>query len=147
MGIGKAVTHSIIRAFRQVLIGDDYMKPIRIHHVQITVSPDEVTQVREFYCNVMGLQEIEKPESLKRRGGFWMQLADQEVHVGVEDKTSFPPTKAHIAYQVDDLAQWRDRLMAAGIKIKDSIPIPGYDRLEFRDPFGNRVELIQSLDL
>jgi hypothetical protein len=33
--------------------------------------------------------------------------------------------------------------LALGLrKIADSIPIEGYDRFEFRDPFGNRVEFI-----
>jgi hypothetical protein len=27
----------------------------------------------------------------------------------------------------------------------EGAPIPGYDRFEFRDPFGNCVELIQRL--
>jgi hypothetical protein len=25
------------------------------------------------------------------------------------------------------------------------VPIPGYERFEFRDPFGNRVEFIQAV--
>jgi hypothetical protein len=28
----------------------------------------------------------------------------------------------------------------------DSIPIEGFDRFEFRDPFGNRVEMIRAVD-
>ena len=119
------------------------MKPIRIHHVQITVAPDEVEQARAFYCDVLGLEEVEKPEALKPRGGFWLALADQQIHVGVEDRQGQKPTKAHIAYQVDDLSAWRQRLEAAGISIGESVPIPGFARFEFRDPFGNRVELIQ----
>ena len=27
----------------------------------------------------------------------------------------------------------------------ESIPIPGHDRFECRDPFGNRLEFIQAL--
>jgi hypothetical protein len=27
----------------------------------------------------------------------------------------------------------------------EGIPVPGFDRFEFRDPFGNRVELLQRL--
>ncbi|MFW5709543.1 MAG: VOC family protein [Chloroflexota bacterium] len=119
------------------------MKPTRIHHVQITVAPDEVEQARAFYCDVLGLEEVEKPEALKPRGGFWLALAEQQIHVGVEDRQGQKPTKAHIAYQVDDLSAWRQRLEAAGIHIGESVPIPGFARFEFRDPFGNRVEMIQ----
>jgi Glyoxalase/Bleomycin resistance protein/Dioxygenase superfamily len=43
---------------------------------------------------------------------------------------------------VNDLAGWRDRLARAGVVVEPGFPIPGYDRFEFRDPFGNRVEMI-----
>jgi catechol 2,3-dioxygenase-like lactoylglutathione lyase family enzyme len=119
------------------------MKSRRIHHVQITIAPDEVEQARAFYCDVLGLEEVEKPEELKPRGGFWLVLADQQIHVGVEDRHGQKPTKAHIAYQVDDLNAWRQRLEAVGIHINESVPISGFARFEFRDPFGNRVEMIQ----
>jgi hypothetical protein len=51
-----------------------------------------------------------------------------------------------VAYAVTDLAGWRARLAAAGIAILEGIPIPGYARFEFRDPFGNRVELIEAVE-
>jgi hypothetical protein len=44
---------------------------------------------------------------------------------------------------VEDLAGWRERLGRAAVAIEESIPIPGYNRFEFRDPFGNRVEFIE----
>jgi len=45
---------------------------------------------------------------------------------------------------VDDLENLRVTLADAGIEILDGIPIPGYSRFEFRDPFGNRVEFLQA---
>ncbi len=117
----------------------------RVNHVQITVPPDQVETARRFYCDVLGLTEIPKPGSLRSRGGFWLALADQQVHVGVEDGFDCSTTKSHIAYEVDDLAYWRARLEAEGIAIGESVPIPGYDRFEFRDPSGNRVEIIQPI--
>jgi hypothetical protein len=30
------------------------------------------------------------------------------------------------------------------VKVLEGIPIPDYDRFEFRDPFGNRVELMEQ---
>jgi catechol 2,3-dioxygenase-like lactoylglutathione lyase family enzyme len=70
-------------------------------------------------------------------------VGDLQVHVGVEGGVERARTKAHVAYQVTDLAKWRDRLERAKVAILDSAPIAGYRRFEFRDPFGNRVELIQ----
>ena len=115
----------------------------RLHHVQITIPPGPEAAARAFYCGLLGLPEIDKPESLAGRGGFWVALGDQQVHIGVEEGVDRERTKAHVAYQVDDLQAWRARLTERGIQLAESIPIPGFDRFEFRDPFGNRVEFIQ----
>jgi catechol 2,3-dioxygenase-like lactoylglutathione lyase family enzyme len=115
---------------------------IDIDHVQVTVPADAVADARAFYCGLLGLREIPKPASLRERGGFWLQVGDRQVHVGTEEGLARQPTKAHVAYLVTDLAAWRARLKAAGIDIRDGIPIPGRQRFEFRDPFGNRIELI-----
>jgi catechol 2,3-dioxygenase-like lactoylglutathione lyase family enzyme len=101
-----------------------------------------VEAARQFYCGVLGLTEMEKPEPLKGRGGFWLAVGDRQVHVGVEEGVDRPATKAHVAYRVADVASWRARLEAAGVEIFESVAIPGYERFEFRDPFGNRVEMI-----
>jgi catechol 2,3-dioxygenase-like lactoylglutathione lyase family enzyme len=120
-------------------------KVIGIHHVQITVSDGQEVAAREFYCKVMGFKEIEKPKALKGRGGLWLAVGELQVHVGVEAGAQREATKAHVAYQVTDIAKWRDRLEKAGVTIADSVAISGFERFEFRDPFGNRVELIQPV--
>ena len=117
-----------------------------IHHVQITIPPGAEQEARKFYCGVLELAEIEKPASLADRGGLWLAVGERSVHVGVEDKIDRARSKAHVAYEVSDLAHFRQRLIAAGANITDGIPIPGYERIETRDPFGNRVELIISLN-
>lgn len=114
-----------------------------IHHVQITVPKGAEPQARDFYCGVLGLPEIEKPASLEGRGGLWIKVGDRDVHIGTEDGFERTSTKAHVAYEVTDVAAWRDRLKQAEIASLDSIPIDGLDRFEARDPFGNRIEFIQ----
>jgi catechol 2,3-dioxygenase-like lactoylglutathione lyase family enzyme len=118
---------------------------IGIDHVQITVPAHAVAAARAFYCGLLGLPEVEKPEVLRGRGGFWLQVGDRQVHVGTEEGGERRATKAHIAYAVRDLPAWRQRLAAAGVEIAEGVPIPGYERFEFRDPFGNRVEFIQAV--
>ncbi len=117
---------------------------ISIHHAQITIPKDREPEARDFYCRVLGLKEISKPETLQGRGGFWLQVGDSQVHVGIEDGVDRKLTKAHVAYEVNDLTHWRKTIIANGIEIFSGEPIPGYDRFEFRDPFGNRVEMIQK---
>lgn len=116
-----------------------------LHHAQITIPKGTEEKAKDFYCQVLGLEEIEKPVSLQGRGGFWLQVGDKEVHVGTEEGFDRLTTKAHLAYQVEDVSYWRSVLIENGIKILDSVPIPNFDRFEFRDPFGNRVEMIQQL--
>ena len=116
-----------------------------VHHVQITIPKGAEEKAKQFYCGILGLNEKEKPDSLKRRGGFWLEAGKIDIHVGIEDGVDRYKTKAHIAYEVDNLAYWRNKLEKNQIKITEAIPIPKYDRLEFRNPFGNRVEMIQAL--
>ncbi|HSU24448.1 MAG TPA: VOC family protein [Pyrinomonadaceae bacterium] len=121
------------------------MNLLQLHHVQITIPKGNEDRARAFYCGVLGLREIPKPESLAGRGGFWLELGDGQVHIGIEDRIDRGRSKAHVAYLVDDLDSWRSRLAAINIEAIDGLPIPGYDRFEFRDPFGNRVELLAEI--
>lgn len=117
-----------------------------VHHAQITIPKGREEEARRFYCKLLGLLEIPKPEPLQNRGGFWLQAGPIEVHVGTEDGVDRQATKAHLAWQVDDVAAWETIIREAGLEIQDSVPIPGYSRFEFRDPFGNRVEMIETRD-
>ena len=117
---------------------------LSIHHAQITIAKGAEDQARAFYCDVLGLEEIPKPASLEGRGGFWLQVGNRQVHVGTEDGVERGSSKAHVAYLVDDLDSCRSLLENNNVEILEGIPIPGYSRFEFRDPFGNRVEFLQT---
>ena len=116
-----------------------------LHHAQITIPTGAEEEGRRFYCGIMGLEEIEKPEALQGRGGFWLQVGDRQVHIGTEDGVERKASKAHLAYQVDNVATWRSYLEQHGITVLESVAIPGFARFEARDPFGNRFECIQPL--
>jgi catechol 2,3-dioxygenase-like lactoylglutathione lyase family enzyme len=115
-----------------------------VQHAQITVPKGAEDRAREFYCEFLGLEEVPKPASLAGRGGFWLEIGAFQVHVGTEDGFDRSRTKAHVAYQVENLAGWREKLEARGVRILEGIPIPNYRRFEFRDPFGNRVEFLEA---
>ena len=118
---------------------------LSLHHAQITIPKNAEDSARAFYCGVLGFKEVPKPESLIGRGGFWLEAGDRQLHIGVEDDVERYRTKAHVAFSVDDLSSLRNMLTENGIAIIDGIPIPGYLRFEFRDPFGNRVEFLQAI--
>ena len=57
---------------------------LRVHHVQIGIPKGAEEEARAFYCGVLGLGELPKPEALRGRGGFWLELGAVQIHVGVE---------------------------------------------------------------
>lgn len=121
------------------------MRVTGIHHVQITIPEGADDAARAFYHGALGLEEIAKPASLKGRGGLWFQVGALQLHIGTEQDVDRAATKAHVAYHVTNLSAWRERLESAGCRLLESISIPGYDRFETRDPFGNRIELIERV--
>jgi catechol 2,3-dioxygenase-like lactoylglutathione lyase family enzyme len=72
-----------------------------------------------------------------------LKAGAQEIHVGLEEGIEREKTKAHVAYRVSDLDIWRKKLQGKGFDIKESPPFPNARAFEFRDPFGNRVEIIE----
>lgn len=116
---------------------------LKVHHAQITIPKGFEEKARDFYCGILGLTEIAKPDSLQNRGGFWLELGAMQIHIGTEDNIEREKSKAHLAYLVEDLENWREKLSFNNVKIIEGIPIPNYKRFEFRDPFGNRVEFLE----
>lgn len=117
---------------------------VKIDHVQLTIPADSESEARKFYSGVLGLEEIEKPASLKASGGVWFIIAGAELHLGVENpKGEGDFSKAHTAFEVKSLNKIRVHLVQNGVDIKEEIAIPGRKRFTFRDPFGNRIELLE----
>ena len=116
-----------------------------LHHAQVTVPVGAEDAARRFFCGELGLREVPKPPVLAVRGGFWLEVGAGQLHVGVEDGVDRRQTKAHIALEVDDLVALRARLEGLGLETIDGEPIPGLVRFEFRDPFGNRMEVVQRV--
>jgi catechol 2,3-dioxygenase-like lactoylglutathione lyase family enzyme len=120
------------------------MKLLRVLHVQIMIPVGAEDEARRFYCGLLGLSETEKPEILKRRGGLWLEHGDFQIHLGAEpDFDRDRRRREHVAFLVGDLEAARAELVAAGIEITDGDQLPEFRRFEFRDPFGNRLELLQ----
>ncbi len=117
-------------------------------HTMVRVS--DLDQSLDFYCNKLGLKEVRRMESQQGRFTLVYLAAPGDEDAQVELTYNWDPEVygearnfGHLAYEVDDLEAWRERLRNEGIAAEDGVKIPGYVRVEFRDPFGNRVELIQ----
>ena len=113
-----------------------------LHHVQLAMPPGEEETAAAFYAGVLGLERVPKPPELSPRGGVWFRSGDLEVHLGVEDGFR-PAVKAHPAFLVEDLERIRARVEMCGFKVIDTVQLKGHHRVYVRDPFGNRLELIE----
>jgi catechol 2,3-dioxygenase-like lactoylglutathione lyase family enzyme len=116
---------------------------VGLDHVQLTIPPEAEDRAREFYCGVLGMPELEKPEALRSRGGIWVRIGEHELHLGIEDTQ--PESRRHPGIVVTSLQGLRERLGAAGIDTEVDRPPerPGFNRIHFRDPFGNRLEFME----
>lgn len=114
-----------------------------IHHIQVAMPPGEEEAGRRFYGELLGLPEVPKPSELAPRGGLWFRRGDLEVHLGVEHQDFRPATRAHPAFLVRGLDELRDRLHEAGYRIDEDVQLEGFRRFHVRDPFGNRLELVE----
>jgi len=115
----------------------------RLNHVQVCIPRGAEPEARDFYGRLLGLREIEKPKELKENGGLWFEIADIQLHVGVEDAVA--PTKRHPAFEVDDAPGVRRYLEENGVRTRDEPDAAGMRRFSFYDPFGNRVELMEKI--
>jgi catechol 2,3-dioxygenase-like lactoylglutathione lyase family enzyme len=116
-----------------------------IDHVQLAAPPGCEEAARRFFGDALGLEEVEKPEPLRARGGVWFRCGLQQLHVGVEQDFS-PARKAHPAFQVADYDALLGRLREAGIEANADESIRGLRRSFVADPFGNRIELLEASD-
>jgi len=112
-----------------------------IDHVQLAAPAGCEDAARRFFGELLGLEEIEKPESLSGRGGVWFQAGAQQLHVGVEPSFS-PARKAHPAFSVSGYDELQDRLRAAGVELTEDGSVPDLRRCFLADPWGNRIELV-----
>lgn len=117
------------------------IKYTRLHHLQICIPEGEEEKGREFYCNILGLKEIPKPKSLKKTGGFWLEIADIELHIGIEKQNGI--SKRHPAFEVENITKIKDYLKQKKVTIKDDITLPGINRFSLYDHWQNRIEFIE----
>jgi len=85
------------------------------------------------------MKEIPKPEKLRKKGGFWVQIGNHQLHIGILDPF-FPSTKAHPAFQVENIRKYLEVNL---VETVDEDDLEGAQRFYVYDPFGNRIEFIE----
>lgn len=112
-----------------------------IDHVQLAMPSGGEALARAFYGTLRGMREVAKPPELAKRGGCWFQSGPVQIHLGVEADFR-PAQKAHPALRCPDYGALVARIRDAGVAVTPNNSIPGVERWQIADPFGNRIELI-----
>jgi catechol 2,3-dioxygenase-like lactoylglutathione lyase family enzyme len=113
----------------------------RADHINISVPPERLEEARKFYTEVLGLEQIERPDKIFGSRGYWFNIGDIQLHISCEQ--TLPRSTRHTAFEVTDIAAARKQLEKYGIEITEEPILPGRDRFAFIDPFGNRMELLE----
>jgi catechol 2,3-dioxygenase-like lactoylglutathione lyase family enzyme len=115
-----------------------------VDHVQLSIPPGRAGTARAFYETLLGLPELRDPV-LDRPGTLRYRLGAQRLDLaeGASHVRSAP--QAHLALQVSGLAALAARLEAARVPVERA-PLHDRDRVYVDDPFGNRLELIATVE-
>jgi len=118
---------------------------LSINHIQLVAEKDLVMQLRDFYCDVVGLTEGFRPPF--ERFGFWLYIGNKDVlHLitpKAGDGRSFQKSSFdHVAFKTGNYQNVLKKLKALNVPFEEK-PIPGMaaHQIFLRDPAGNRVEL------
>ena len=117
---------------------------IRADHIHICVPAERLEEAKAFYTGVLGLQLIERPNHLFSSAGYWLNIGNIQLHIGVEPFLG--RSIRHTAFEVADIAAARAVLAKNNIEVVEEPAIPGRTRFAFIDPFGNRMELLQIMN-
>lgn len=130
--------------------GDDQVRPtyLGIDHVQLAMpaGPEAEAEAERFYGALLGFERIPKPAELAARGGCWFASSSVQLHLGVEEPFQ-PARKAHPALKIYGLDPLLAQLTAAAVDVRPAEDVGGRRRVHVDDPFGNRIELIETDEL
>lgn len=124
------------------------MPAIGLDHYNIRAPQEMLAELRDFYCDVVGLQAGTRPPFASF--GYWLYAGQKDVlHLSCarngEPRNLAPQTPGtfdHVAFSCTDFEAMRARLEQRGITyLQAEVPLVGSRQLFFRDPFGNGVEL------
>jgi hypothetical protein len=80
----------------------------------------------------LGFVEIEKPSTLKQRGGVWFQSGNIQVHIGIE-APFYPAQKAYPAFVVENLEALKSQLSYHQVGFTEDEELLGANRIYLKD--------------
>ena len=116
---------------------------MNIDHIQLAIPENTEQLCRRFWITILGFEELEKPDSLRARGGAWFRHGKVEIHLGVE-KSFRPAVKAPPAFAVAQITLLAHSLKADEHAVLWDTSIPDRRRFFTTDPVGNRIEFLEK---
>jgi len=117
---------------------------MHLDHINISAPAELLAEVRDFYCNLLGLAEGFRPMFSKK--GFWLYSEEKPIIHLVESLDHHHNGKQgffdHFALQATGLKKLLEKLDTAGIGYKMSyLPETDLSQVFCKDPAGIRVEI------
>jgi catechol 2,3-dioxygenase-like lactoylglutathione lyase family enzyme len=121
------------------------MRVTRFHHVSVNANGTPVETMAEFYGDVLGLGDKDRPE-IPGVPGHWHIVGDQELHlVGAPGSGAVIDTTGnHFCVAVDDLDGAIAELEARDIDYVRAVQGADTVQIWIADPGGNTIELQQE---
>ncbi len=116
---------------------------MKIDHINIAAPMNVLTEVRDFYCHALGLEDGPRPNFGFR--GYWLYGDGKPiVHLMESDNrhaTKGPHFLDHVAFNMENLESYVQRLRAQGVIYKvNYISDFNISQVFCEDPCGNGVQ-------
>lgn len=106
----------------------------------VAYSVRDLAAAKAFYRDVVGLEPGESMSD------YWAEFTVGSAAFGLGDGTSLgmePGKSTGAAFEVDDVAAMREKLLQRGVKVSDLSNFPGCSACFVTDPEGNTFALHQ----
>lgn len=110
-----------------------------LDHVSVIVT--DVAKARSFYGGVLKLDEIAPPRAFDFVAIWYRIGSGQTLHL-LQKPVADPIGIRHFCLHVPDPDSARLHFAKHGIRIEETVAVPGCDRFFVRDPDGNRIEFL-----
>ena len=122
------------------------MRPRRVY--ETVVYAEDLSAAAAFYRDVLGLREVDDGAFRLDDGGMLLLFDPSHSSQPGRPVPSHGPAggSVHVAFLVDELEPWRERLAASGVELEHEHEWErgGARSLYVRDPAGNSVELVEG---
>lgn len=121
------------------------------NHYNLRAPRALLDRLRDFYCEVVGLEQGERPAF--RSFGYWLYAGGRDIlHLSECPETEqrqigIKTTLDHVAFTCTDFVATQQHLSRLGVEFGSrEVPATGIRQIFFIDPAGNGVEFNFAID-